>query len=242
MTLFSRKSVERIRPLGDRLKRERERLSLSLAAVASQTGVSEKYLAALENGEYAAVPGEVYRKKFLESYAAALSLPIADVFTLYERERKVVVGKDQRRPRILRQPSVVNLRTFFVRAGIAGLVLLLAGYLTVKVLGVLTPPELQVTQPAADARVSEEKLRVTGTTAPEATVKLNGQEVFLDATGAFTEDITLTEGLNVLTVTAKKDRSKARTVVRNIVYDPPEPAVTIPTVPTTEETGGTTTN
>lgn len=242
MTLFSRKSVERIRPLGDRLKRERERLSLTLAAVAAQTGVSEKYLAALENGEYTVIPGEVYRKKFLESYATALSLPVADVYTLYERERKVVVGKDVRKHRVLRQPSVVNLRTFFVRGGIAALVLLLAGYLTVKVLGVLTPPDLVITQPAADARVTDEKLRVEGATAPEATVKLNGQEVFLDADGGFTEDITLTEGLNILSVTAKKDNSKPRTVVRNIVYDPPAPAVTEPRIEQDETGGGTTTN
>lgn len=56
----------------DELREERERQGLSLEAIAWSTKISERHLRALESGDFAQLPGGVFRKGFLRSYLGAL--------------------------------------------------------------------------------------------------------------------------------------------------------------------------
>jgi|SRR5271170_7313972 len=58
----------------DELRRERERRQISIEKICEETKVAPRHLRALEAGEYASLPGGVFRKGIVRSYLAALGL------------------------------------------------------------------------------------------------------------------------------------------------------------------------
>src|ERR1700744_6431951 len=58
----------------DELRFERERRKVSIEKICEETKVSPRHLLALEAGEYASLPGGVFRKGIVRSYLAALGL------------------------------------------------------------------------------------------------------------------------------------------------------------------------
>jgi cytoskeleton protein RodZ len=69
--------------IGERLRSAREALGLSLEEIEGATHIRRAYLHALENEAFEALPGPVYAKGFLRSYAAYLGLPPRELLELY---------------------------------------------------------------------------------------------------------------------------------------------------------------
>src|SRR6266496_4134155 len=93
-------------------------------------------------------------------------------------------------------------------------------------------PVLAVTAPANGLITNHTPVTVSGsvTDATPVTVDVNGIPLPVDATGAFTGAVTLTEGSNTLTVTATDAASNATSQPRTVILDthPPVLAVTAP--------------
>jgi transcriptional regulator with XRE-family HTH domain len=64
---------------GRRLRSQRERLGISLEAIARSTRIHRPLLADLERGDTSKWPGGIYRRAFLREYAAAIGLPVEEV-------------------------------------------------------------------------------------------------------------------------------------------------------------------
>lgn len=60
--------------IGEQLRAAREARGLSLQDVEQKTRIRAKYLAAIEAGDFAALPGDVYVRLFIKSYATFLDL------------------------------------------------------------------------------------------------------------------------------------------------------------------------
>lgn len=73
--------------LGARLREAREARGLTLAAAADGTRILPRYLQALEDGDYAQLPGDVYARGFIRNYAQFLDLSADELMQLYRRER-----------------------------------------------------------------------------------------------------------------------------------------------------------
>lgn len=69
--------------LGNLLREAREKKSLSLEQVEADTRIRYKFLVALENEDYGALPAPAYVKGFLKTYAAYLGLDPQQVLALY---------------------------------------------------------------------------------------------------------------------------------------------------------------
>ena len=69
----------RFQTVGEQLKAERERKSLSLADLAARTRVPMRHLDAIEKSEFEALPGTTYTLGFARSYARALDMDAAKV-------------------------------------------------------------------------------------------------------------------------------------------------------------------
>ncbi len=80
--------------LGNLLRETREKQGLSLEQVEADTRIRHRFLAALESGDYAALPGQVYVKGFLKTYAAYLGLDAEQVVGLYA----ATVGAEEAEP------------------------------------------------------------------------------------------------------------------------------------------------
>lgn len=219
MIAFSRKAISRIEPLGEKLRRLRTEARVSLEALAQQTGIQPKYLVALEAGQYDRLPGDVYIRNFLRLYAATLHVNAQRVFELYEQERTVIrpTGAEHTPPRALTEPHTVNVHRLLKRLAIGVSVLALLAYLGLKVRTTVTPPALQIVAPAQDFITHQHTITIEGVTEAESTVRINGQQVFTDPAGRFSEEIDLQPGLNVIKIAAQKQRSREHVVYRQVL-------------------------
>lgn len=69
--------------IGKSLKEAREARGLSLSEVEEETKIRRKYLQALENEQYDVLPGQVYTRAFLKSYARFLNLNVEEVMEAF---------------------------------------------------------------------------------------------------------------------------------------------------------------
>lgn len=78
--------------LGQYLSRAREMKGFDLHDAAQQTRISIQYLRALEQEDFAKLPGEVFVRGFLKNYARFLGLPEEEVLTRYAEWRQTATG------------------------------------------------------------------------------------------------------------------------------------------------------
>lgn len=83
--------------IGSRLRRAREEAGLSLPQLAAETRIGERMLAAIEVGDYAALPGRTYAIGFSRSYAKAVGLDDAPVAAAVRAELAEQAPTDNRR-------------------------------------------------------------------------------------------------------------------------------------------------
>jgi cytoskeletal protein RodZ len=72
--------------LGQRLREARERKGVSLAEVEVATRIRQRYLVALEEGDYEKLPPGVYVRGFLRSLSAYLNLDATELIALYSQD------------------------------------------------------------------------------------------------------------------------------------------------------------
>lgn len=73
--------------LGDILKNARENRGLTLDEVALETKIQKRYLEDLEKEDFEDMPGKVYERGFLRTYAEALGLDAKEVLELHDEIR-----------------------------------------------------------------------------------------------------------------------------------------------------------
>lgn len=72
--------------IGQRLRVAREGLGLTVAQVAERTRISQRHLASLESGDYAALPGRTYVLGFTRTFARAVGLDPAEASAAVRRD------------------------------------------------------------------------------------------------------------------------------------------------------------
>lgn len=132
--------------LGERLREARESQGISISQAAVETRILQRYIVALEDGDFQHLPGDVYARGFIRNYAEYLAIPAEELIELYRRERgisepiKVVPVTSAPRVRSLMVPSFFGV--FFVV-----LVLISASYLMLSTLNFVgQSPQTQVAQ------------------------------------------------------------------------------------------------
>ena len=87
------------------------------------------------------------------------------------------------------------------------------------------PPPFIITNPPANVEIEDLTINVNGSTAPGATVQLNGANIPVGENGNFSQVVTLQPGLNTITLTARRAYSQPVTIRREVLVKslPPEP-------------------
>lgn len=87
-----------VKEVGDLLRQAREARQLTLEQIHNQTKISVRYLAAIEEGRFDELPGEVYLKGFLRSYAEAVGLNPEAILAEYKQrkaEREAIMKQEE---------------------------------------------------------------------------------------------------------------------------------------------------
>ncbi|HEX7315474.1 MAG TPA: helix-turn-helix transcriptional regulator [Pyrinomonadaceae bacterium] len=74
--------------LGEQLRRARLERGVNLREVAEQTRITMRHLEAIEADDYKALPGGIFNKSFIKSFARHVGFPEARALELYEREAR----------------------------------------------------------------------------------------------------------------------------------------------------------
>lgn len=120
--------------LGELFRGERYRRNLSLDRVEADIKIRKKYLAALEEEDYAALPAPVYARGFVQIYAEYLGIDPIFAEKLYQPPERAVAAQAIRPAAAgLRESRTISMRTvvtlLVVVLAIAGIAYLYAQYL-----------------------------------------------------------------------------------------------------------------
>ncbi|CAN5597311.1 MAG: DUF4115 domain-containing protein [Chloroflexi bacterium] len=231
--------------LGEVLRAAREAKSLDLTRVERETKIRERYLSALERGEYRELPGSVYTKGFLRNYGAYLGLDPEYLIDLYRLETSSSSAERVGHPAARRPIARRRSRSLVVTPGAVVAAILTIGvgaffaYLGYELINFARMPELRIIDPAANVSdYTDTTITVRGVTAPNATITVDNLRenptVEADDEGAFAVTVDLVPGSNVMRLTARDpvtgrdSETEQRTVV--VVTDATESPSAAPVV------------
>jgi cytoskeletal protein RodZ len=117
------KKARQMKNLGEQLKLGRENKGLSLNEVSRETNIAQKYVAALENEDFAQFPAETYLLGFLKTYSEYLGLDVNEILSLY-RIRKI---EEQPAPIEQLLSKSVNVPRIIITSLLVLVILALAG-------------------------------------------------------------------------------------------------------------------
>ncbi len=221
--------TEPVHKLGEVLRAAREAKGVDLARVERDTKIRERYLSALERGEYRDLPGSVYTRGFLRNYGAYLELDPEYLIDLFRLETSVATERP-RAPTPPRPITTRGSRGFIVTPQLLFAALLTIGvgafiaYIGYELVNFARQPELRITEPATNVGAyAETTMTVIGETAPNARVTVSNltenPTVVADAQGRFEVTVRLLPGSNVIElqaydpVTERDSEVERRTVV-----------------------------
>ena len=198
--------------LGEVLRTAREARFIDLARVERDIKIRVHYLSALERGDYRDLPEPVYTKGFLRNYGLYLGLDPEYLIDLYRLES----GSPLDRPAVPSRPRPVAARqgrSLVVTSGTMAAAILAVGvialvvYLVGEIVTFGREAQLRVTDPAGDlVSYGDLQYTVRGMADPNATITTEGLRqnptVTADAQGAFSVEVQLVPGANVVTLTA----------------------------------------
>jgi len=205
--------TDQVHRLGEVLRAAREAKGVDLPRVERETKIRERYLSALERGDYRELPGSVYTKGFLRNYGAYLGLDPEYLIDLYRLETTAVVDRPSA-PIPPRPLAGRRSRAFIVTPGavVAAILTILVGgffaYLGYELINFARTPELRITDPAGNVSgYRETSITIRGVTAPNARVSVSNltenPTVEADAQGAFEVTVRLVPGSNVARLVAR---------------------------------------
>ncbi|MFA6389187.1 MAG: helix-turn-helix domain-containing protein [Patescibacteria group bacterium] len=175
-----------------------------------------KYLKAIEEGKLEELPAGVYRRNFVKEYADFLGYDSRDLLENFnesqaEKEKKDIFSCQVAKTKTIVIPNI--LKGIFI----AGVVAVCLFYLQSRYSNVVSPPNLVINNPSGDLKTSVRELNIIGSTDPETQVTINDNMVLLDGSGSFSQLINLREGINTITITAKKKFGPEKKIVKQIL-------------------------
>jgi len=79
-------------------------------------------------------------------------------------------------------------------------------------------PKLEIKEPADNSKVSNQEIKVSGTTEKETFIKVNNLPVVVDAMGNFTTTVRLKDGENKIEITAQDEAQNIESKTLTIIY------------------------
>lgn len=221
MKIFKKKSLVTQETLGERLRKVRRGKNWTIAQAAKETRVAPHYIKALEEARYDDIPGEIYVKNFIRAYSARLGLDRKETLALYLKERHIMRDKkfrsflheigSQSFPHSLLNPAFLKV------AAICFVVSVVLSYLVINVYQTVAPPQLLIFQPKDNLETAALSLTVSGKSDPEAEIVINGESVIVGKDGEFEETVRLTDGLNLILISAKRKHGMERKITRHVL-------------------------
>ena len=228
--------------LGEQLRAQRERKAITLEQAAADTRIREKFLKALEEGDYPSLPGAVYTRGFLRNYSDYLDLQTDELVVLYQQERGGAPPEPAPKRSNFKPYRPVVHQSLIFRPVILVPVLIIAfvgsflGYIYYQFTTFATLPKLEIIDPSSDGLAASADLLVRGVTVPDARVLVTVipasdlTETHSGDDGTFSAKVVLSPGSNHVRIEVQDGAGKTNQVIRTIQYQVPAIGVSAPPV------------
>jgi transcriptional regulator with XRE-family HTH domain len=223
---FKTKEVKTAVTIGECLKRKREEFGISIEELSDRLRIKINYLEDLEKNNYDKLPPDVYVKGFIKRYAELIGLDPEKVVELFKKEKEIedkIESRNKKRKEIKKKFAIkkyITVTPKIVTVFLSIFVLSIIGYYFWHQLSSFnSEPYLFVSSPFTDEITNDPEIIVSGETEIGITLKINGEEIFVDENGYFKENIMLQSGKNVIIVEAINRFDKAAEETRNIIYE-----------------------
>jgi len=208
-----------MRTVGQILKEERERKFYTLDEIEKATKIRKELLLALEAGEYQKLPPPTFVQGFIKNYGKFLGLEGGKLLAVFRRE----FSEGKNPPRILDSLlSPVDKKKFrltptkLLVGVIFTLITIFFVYLWFQYRFLVGAPFLEVREPADQLNTNSSEIMVSGRTDPESKVSINNQEIQVDQSGKFSQQIKLSDNINNVIITATFSSGKESKVQRTV--------------------------
>ena len=119
--------------LGEKLRQAREERGITISEVAEQTRISALYLGCIENDDYRTLPGGIFNKGFIKSFAKYVGVDEQEALQDYallvaNQDNEIVDEPKTYRPQVLSNDNDSSRLTTIIFAGVI-LALMVAGVL-----------------------------------------------------------------------------------------------------------------
>lgn len=186
--------------------------------LAQITGISERYIWAIQNVELDKLPPSPYVRGYIKKIAEVLRLNHDEIWDLYKKEMShKTSGKYDTLPEnrfAIRQLS--RKQIFALTLGVIFIV-----YMLFNISRLLGRPDLEISNPPQSiTTTSENHLLLTGTLDRQDKLSINGEEIFIGADGVFMKDFLLQPGLNVIEFKAQRFLGRETSELKQVLYQP----------------------
>ncbi len=200
-----------MRTTGSLLRETRLKKKKTLSKIAHQTKVKEKFLKAIEDGNWGSLPNLPVAQGFVRSYAGAVGVDPSLATALLRRDFPEA-QKTRRSPEIsLVRPALWTPKTT-IFAAVAFALLVLGIYLVRQYLLYVSPPELSITKIQKEGNM----VLVLGKTNPSATVTVNGKATVVEGDGSFKAELSPEDASGMVKVKAVSRTGKETTVQKPV--------------------------
>ncbi len=197
---------------GSILKTAREEKGLTLEEIERKTSIRKKHLLAVENSDWASFSSITYVLGVVKSYGKFLSLDEEKLAAYFRREYegdadtgfKKKLSLNSFTPTTKRILSILMLIIFIV----------FGAYFAYQFNLYLSPPEIKIIEPVKEEFRSD-KVNLIGQTDKQASVSVNGRQIFVDDKGQFKTEVALIDSKNEVVIEAIGANGK-KTVVKKV--------------------------
>lgn len=81
-------------------------------------------------------------------------------------------------------------------------------------------PSLDISEPTDGTTTKDRKIKVSGKTEPGVQVTINGNQIIINSDGNFSNELSLNDGENTLSIKATDNASNFTEVTRKVIYQP----------------------
>ncbi len=206
-----------MRKIGSFLKEERTKKKLSLFQMERETKIKREFVDLIERGDWNNLPEYPVTLGFVKTIAKSLGVSEETATALLRRDYPFDKSKLPINPKPdLKLNKSINPRIVRIFLSVFA-VLCVLGYLIFQYFLYISPPKLIVIQPPDNQQVLGNEVYFVGKTDPDATLRVNNQQVLVSETGDFSDKISINEATKDLVFVARSRYGKETVVVRNIV-------------------------
>lgn len=184
--------------VGEILKKQRDKLAISLPEVEKNIRIREKFLKAVEENDWSLFSSKIYVSGIIKNYSKFLGLDPKKNLAFFNRDyEKTEVIKFKRK---VASRYLTSETRRIIMIGLILVFIVFFGYFGYQLKQYFSPPYIEILSPKSYIFKNIDRIKIIGKTEKDAAVTIFGDRIYQNKDGIFEYDFPLKKGNNQLTL------------------------------------------